>query len=107
MGNRPASIMRRPGADAVHLTSYGVPCVCFGPGGRMHPDARVATTHEGIEAWTGNHEFWQSRLSSLGIHDGIPWPLRAMECLWGQALRLKRYSPRAQTRSDSRKSRET
>ena len=38
--------MRRPGADAVHLTSYGVPCVCFGPGGRMHPDARGATTHE-------------------------------------------------------------
>lgn len=46
MGSRPASIMRRPGADAVHLTSYGLPCVCFGPGGRMHPDARGATTHE-------------------------------------------------------------
>ena len=39
-GGRPPSIIRRPGADAVHLTAYGVPCVAFGPGGRMHPDAR-------------------------------------------------------------------
>ena len=43
-GARPPSIIRRPGADAVHLTSYGVPCVCFGPGGRMHPDARNASS---------------------------------------------------------------
>ena len=37
-------IIRRPGADAVHLTVYGVPCVTFGPGGRMHPDARNASS---------------------------------------------------------------
>jgi acetylornithine deacetylase/succinyl-diaminopimelate desuccinylase-like protein len=43
-GERPASIIRRPGADAVHLTAYGVPCVCFGPGGRLHPDARAASS---------------------------------------------------------------
>lgn len=43
-GERPPSIIRRPGADAVHLTSYGVPCVCFGPGGRMHPDMRNASS---------------------------------------------------------------
>jgi acetylornithine deacetylase/succinyl-diaminopimelate desuccinylase-like protein len=36
--------MRRPGADAVHLTAYGVPCVAFGPGGRLHPDARKASS---------------------------------------------------------------
>jgi acetylornithine deacetylase/succinyl-diaminopimelate desuccinylase-like protein len=40
VGERPAPIIRRPGADAVHLTAYGVPCVAFGPGGRMHPEAR-------------------------------------------------------------------
>jgi acetylornithine deacetylase len=40
MGERHASIIRRPGADAVHFTVYGVPCIVFGPGGRMHPDAR-------------------------------------------------------------------
>jgi acetylornithine deacetylase len=41
----PPLIIRRPGADAVHLTAYGVPCVAFGPGGRMHPDARSASMH--------------------------------------------------------------
>jgi len=45
MGERPKSIIRRPGADAVHFTAYGVPCVVFGPGGRMHPDARGGAMH--------------------------------------------------------------
>ncbi len=44
-GKRSPSIIRRPGADAVHLTAYGVPCVAFGPGGRTHPDARGASMH--------------------------------------------------------------
>lgn len=45
MGERPASIIRRPGADAVHFNVYGVPCVVFGPGGRMHPSARGGAMH--------------------------------------------------------------
>ena len=44
-GARPASIIRRPGADAVHFTNYGVPCVVFGPGGRLHPEARGGAMH--------------------------------------------------------------
>jgi acetylornithine deacetylase len=44
-GARPPCIIRRPGADSVHLTSYGVPCVAFGPGGRMHPDTRGHSMH--------------------------------------------------------------
>lgn len=44
-GESPASIIRRPGADAVHLTAYGVPCVAFGPGGRTHPDTHGASMH--------------------------------------------------------------
>lgn len=44
-GKRAPSIIRRPGADAVHFTAYGVPCVAFGPGGRVHPDARGASMH--------------------------------------------------------------
>ena len=44
-GERSPPIIRRPGADAVHLTAYGVPCVAFGPGGRLHPDARGASMH--------------------------------------------------------------
>ena len=44
-GAKSAPIIRRPGADAVHLTVYGVPCVTFGPGGRLHPDAGGASMH--------------------------------------------------------------
>ena len=44
-GERPPAVIRRPGADAVHLTAYGVPCLAFGPGGRLHPDARGASMH--------------------------------------------------------------
>jgi acetylornithine deacetylase len=42
MAERPASIIRRPGADSVHFNVYGIPCVVFGPGGRTHPNAREA-----------------------------------------------------------------
>jgi acetylornithine deacetylase/succinyl-diaminopimelate desuccinylase-like protein len=45
MGNSAAPIIRRPGADSVHLTAYGVPCVAFGPGGRVHPEAKGASMH--------------------------------------------------------------
>lgn len=44
-GQSPAPIIRRPGADTVHLNAYGVPCVSFGPGGRLHPDSRGASMH--------------------------------------------------------------
>ena len=33
-------IMRRPGADSTHFNRYDVPCVVYGPGGRLHPDAK-------------------------------------------------------------------
>ena len=45
MGERPPSIIRRPGADSVHFTRYDVPCVVFGPGGRLHPDAHGRSMH--------------------------------------------------------------
>jgi acetylornithine deacetylase/succinyl-diaminopimelate desuccinylase-like protein len=44
-GSSPPAIIRRPGADSVHLTAYGVPCISFGPGGRMHPDSGGASMH--------------------------------------------------------------
>jgi len=44
-GERPASIIRRPGADGVHFTRYDVPCAVFGPGGRVHPDHRGRGMH--------------------------------------------------------------
>jgi acetylornithine deacetylase/succinyl-diaminopimelate desuccinylase-like protein len=45
LGERTPHFIRRPGADSVHLTAYGVPCVGFGPGGRMHPDAIQSSMH--------------------------------------------------------------
>ena len=45
MGSRPASTIRRPGSDAVHLVSYGVPCIQFGPGGRLHPESKSGSMH--------------------------------------------------------------
>ncbi len=44
-GERPASILRRPGADAVHFLRYDVPCAVFGPGGRTHPDSKGRLMH--------------------------------------------------------------
>jgi acetylornithine deacetylase len=46
MGEATRPFLRRPGSDAVHLTAYGVPCVQFGPGGRLHPDAKGRSMHE-------------------------------------------------------------
>ena len=39
-GGEAQLIIRRPGADSTHLNRYDVPCICYGPGGRTHPDAK-------------------------------------------------------------------
>jgi acetylornithine deacetylase/succinyl-diaminopimelate desuccinylase-like protein len=46
MGEASKPFIRRPGSDAIHLSRYDVPCVQFGPGGRMHPDAKGRSMHE-------------------------------------------------------------
>ena len=63
MGDRPASIIRRPGADAIHFTAYGVPCVVFGPGGRMHPKAGSGAMHA-----LGEHVLINDVLASAQIY---------------------------------------
>jgi acetylornithine deacetylase len=56
--------IRRPGADAVHFTSYGVPCVQFGPGmARTHPDAKGRLIHE-----MGEHVFLEDVLAAAKIY---------------------------------------
>ncbi len=38
-GETSTPIIRRPASDSTHFNRYGIPCVCYGPGGRMHPEA--------------------------------------------------------------------
>ena len=45
MGQPTKTFLRRPGSDAVHLARYDVPCVQFGPGGRLHPNAKGRSMH--------------------------------------------------------------
>jgi acetylornithine deacetylase len=45
MGQKTTTFLRRPGSDAVHLTRYDVPCIQFGPGGRLHPSANGRSMH--------------------------------------------------------------
>jgi acetylornithine deacetylase/succinyl-diaminopimelate desuccinylase-like protein len=45
MGQKTTTFLRRPGSDAVHLTRYDVPCIQFGPGGRLHPSAGGRSMH--------------------------------------------------------------
>lgn len=47
-------IMRRPGADSTHFNRYDVTCICYGPGGRTHPDAKRALDAEGEHASVEN-----------------------------------------------------
>jgi len=63
MGSRPVSIIRRPGADAVHFNAYGVPCVVFGPGGRTHPISAGRSMHA-----VGEHVLIEDVLTSSRIY---------------------------------------
>ena len=45
MGEATSTFLRRPGSDAVHLSRYDVPCVQFGPGGRLHPSSQGRSMH--------------------------------------------------------------
>ncbi len=62
-GDRPASILRRPGADAVHLCRYDVPCAVFGPGGRTHPDSKGRLMHA-----VGEHVLIEDVLTAARIY---------------------------------------
>ena len=63
MGAASTPFLRRPGSDAVHLTAYGVPCVQFGPGGRLHPDAQGRSMHE-----VGDHVLLDDVLAAARIY---------------------------------------
>jgi acetylornithine deacetylase/succinyl-diaminopimelate desuccinylase-like protein len=47
----------------VHFTAYGVPCAVFGPGGRLHPDARGGAMHA-----LGEHVLIEDVLTAARIY---------------------------------------
>ena len=65
-GERPTPIIRRPAADAVHLTAYGIPCIPFGPGGRLHPDTKGASMHA-----FGEHVLLDDCVAAAKIYLGV------------------------------------
>ena len=73
-GERPASILRRPGADAVHFRRYDVPCAVFGPGGRTHPDSKGRLMHA-----VGEHVLIEDVLTAARIYLAT-----ALDCATGR-----------------------
>ncbi len=65
-GERPDNVIRRPGADAIHLTSYGIPCVPFGAGGRLHPDTGGTSMHA-----FGEHVLLDDCVTTAKIYLGV------------------------------------
>jgi acetylornithine deacetylase len=63
IGERLPSFIRRPGSDAIHLSRYDVPCVQFGPGGRLHPDAKGQSMHS-----VGDHVLLDDVLTAARIY---------------------------------------
>jgi acetylornithine deacetylase/succinyl-diaminopimelate desuccinylase-like protein len=63
MGQASKPFLRRPGSDAVHLSRYDVPCVQFGPGGRLHPEAKGRSMHE-----VGDHVLLDDVVSAARIY---------------------------------------
>lgn len=63
MGDRPLSIIRRPGADGTHFTRYDVPCAVFGPAGRMHPEYAGQAMHA-----VGEHVSLDDVLTSARVY---------------------------------------
>jgi acetylornithine deacetylase len=62
-GQKLGHVIRRPGADAIHLTSYGIPCVPFGAGGRLHPDTQGSSMHA-----FGEHVLLEDCLNTAKIY---------------------------------------
>jgi acetylornithine deacetylase len=46
------TFIRRAGSDQVHMNSYGIPCIVYGPGGRTHPEVKSSDSsgeHASVE----------------------------------------------------------
>ena len=64
-GETTAPVIRRPAADSTHFNSYGIPCVCYGPGGRMHPDAARS---KGLMHAVGEHVLVEDVVTAARVY---------------------------------------
>ena len=63
-GEATAPVIRRPAADSTHFNRYGIPCVCYGPGGRMHPDA----AQKGLMHAVGEHVLIEDVVTAAKVY---------------------------------------
>ncbi|MYA97069.1 MAG: M20/M25/M40 family metallo-hydrolase, partial [Nitrospinae bacterium] len=63
-GEATAPVIRRPAADSTHFNRYGIPCVCYGPGGRMHPDA----AKQGLMHAVGEHVLVEDVVTAARVY---------------------------------------
>lgn len=63
-GEATAPVIRRPAADSTHFNRYGIPCVCYGPGGRMHPDA----AKKGLMHAVGEHVLVEDVVTAARVY---------------------------------------
>ncbi len=57
-------VIRRPAADSTHFNRYDVPCVCYGPGGRMRPEAGKKGRMHAV----GEHVFLKDVMTAAKVY---------------------------------------
>ncbi len=63
-GEASRPVIRRPAADSTHFNHYGIPCVCYGPGGRMHPEAEK----KGLMHAVGEHVLIEDVVTAAKVY---------------------------------------
>ena len=82
-GKEARVIIRRPGADSTHLNRYDVPCICYGPGGPSHPDAK------GLMHAVGEHASVANLLTAAQVYLDAALTLCSQPAASGHATGIK------------------
>lgn len=64
LGKASPLTIRRPAADSTHFNHYELPCVCYGPGGRMHPGAKK----KGLMHAVGEHVSVENLVAAAKVY---------------------------------------
>ncbi len=95
-GEASRPVIRRPAADSTHLNRYGIPCVCYGPGGRMHPEA----AKKGLMHAVGEHVLLEDVVTAAKVY------LAAALAICGESVTTQEpgHSSAARTRAAGKSS---